>query len=347
MANPSTTYFPLTGDLAVDALTTGYKWVLDSSRIVDFSISNGFFGEYWNSPSEVANYVGAALGTFSYYSNIKFNYVGGFNNPSQAAASGSEINVSLDGANLFFSNPNQYARAFFPSPYDQTAVYAGEEGDVYLNILSPANSLPSYGPGSQGWFVLIHELGHAVGLKHTHDDGGTGRPTFAQLGISWLDKDYGSIMSYNDDAAWNTVAWDPATPMAADVLALQYLYGKNLSTNAGDSVFQLQRTNFFYTLWDASGTDTIDASGSSEGWYILLPDETVSTLVDTKVGYSLPTSDYNASFPTDFVWLTGDYENATGSSFNDVIVGNRFDNIICNCPATSTKLRPIVIVQSG
>ena len=69
MANPSTTYFPLTGDLAVDALTTGYKWVLDSSRIVDFSISNGFFGEYWNSPSVVANYVGAALDTFSYYSN--------------------------------------------------------------------------------------------------------------------------------------------------------------------------------------------------------------------------------------------------------------------------------------
>ena len=57
---------------------------------------------------------------------------------------------------------------------------------------------------------------------HTHDDGGTGRPTFQQVGL--LDKDFISIMSYQDDAPWNETSWDPATPMAADILALQYLY---------------------------------------------------------------------------------------------------------------------------
>ncbi len=52
MANPSTTYFPQTGDLAVDALTTGYKWVLDPSRIVDCSISMRQKSFTPSSPSE-------------------------------------------------------------------------------------------------------------------------------------------------------------------------------------------------------------------------------------------------------------------------------------------------------
>src|SRR5262249_17857738 len=136
------------------------------------------------------------------------------------------------------------------------------------------------------------------------------------------------VMSYQDDAAWNLVSWHPATPMAADVLALQYLYGKNLSTGAGDSTYFLQRTSDYQSIWDASGTDTIDASRSTEGWVINLPNQAYSTLVDTKVGSAVPVFDYDAPLPTDFVWLLGDYERVNGSAYGDVIVGNSFDNVI-------------------
>ena len=88
MSNPTTTYFPITGDVAVDLLTTGYKWVLDATRTVDYSISNGFYGEYWNAPAVVAQYVGVALNTFSQYANIHFNFVGSFTRPDFAAPVG-------------------------------------------------------------------------------------------------------------------------------------------------------------------------------------------------------------------------------------------------------------------
>ena len=37
----------LTGDSIIDGLTYGYKWDLDSSRVVDWTISSGFNGEFW------------------------------------------------------------------------------------------------------------------------------------------------------------------------------------------------------------------------------------------------------------------------------------------------------------
>ena len=105
---------------------------------------------------------------------------------------------------------------------------------MYLNIDSEANSYTSYEPGSQGWFLLLHELGHALGLKHPHDDGGTGRPTFEELNRAGLNDDTTTVMSYFDTTeSLNEVSYDPATPMILDVLALQYLYGKNTSTNSG------------------------------------------------------------------------------------------------------------------
>jgi hypothetical protein len=328
MANPTTSYFAQTGDNVIDSLTNGYRWSLESTRTVDYSISGGFSGEYWNVPMiNVAQYMGAALDTFSYYANIRFNYVGSFSTPVTAGAAGSEINLSLDGSYRFFSNANQWAVGFFPSP-----TYAVHQaGDIFLNIQSAANTLPSYEPGSQGWFLLLHELGHTLGLKHPHDNGGTGRPTFAQVGQLSLDSDLATIMSYNDDGGWNRFSWDPATPMILDVLALQALYGKNQSTNAGNTTFQLIQTNFYTTFWDASGIDTLDASSSNTGWTIYLPNKAFATIVDTKVGLAAPTSDFESAVPRTLKWLAGDYENVIDSRFDDEIVCNDLNNTItCN-----------------
>ena len=76
MANPQPRYFAPTGDSAIDGLTNGYFWLLDSSKTIDYSISNGFHGEYWTVPSStLATYMGTALSWVSNYANIKFNYV--------------------------------------------------------------------------------------------------------------------------------------------------------------------------------------------------------------------------------------------------------------------------------
>ena len=64
----------LTGDNDVDSITSGYYWVLDSSRTLNWSLSNGFKGESWANPIQSQLEISQALNFVSYYADIKFNY---------------------------------------------------------------------------------------------------------------------------------------------------------------------------------------------------------------------------------------------------------------------------------
>ena len=102
MGSPLTRSFYITGDTLVDAMTNGYFWYLDSTKVVDYSLSNGFQGQYWTNPTTTAAYMGAALDTVSIYANIKFNYLGYYTTPLVANSWGSEINLSLSQTGYFF-----------------------------------------------------------------------------------------------------------------------------------------------------------------------------------------------------------------------------------------------------
>ena len=327
MARP--TAFDLTNDPIIDLSTAGYYWQLDSDRTIRWALSNGFNGEFWSNPDKMVQYIDGALDVFSVYSDINFEYVGHFNNPSEAYAKGSDITVSLDGASLFTPNPGVWAVGYPPYSSFDISQYAGASGDVFINVNSEANTLQSYVPGSAGWFLLIHELGHTLGLKHTHDNGGTGRPTATGLGIPEVDIDWASIMSYNDTFDLNRLEWDPATPMFLDVIGLQYLYGANPNTNAGNSVLRIETISDYRTLWDSSGdADYVDAGSTIEGVEIKLPVSFDTPLTTTPVGTAGKLSESNSNIPTSGYWLMGDIENAAGSQFDDRIVGNTFPNIL-------------------
>ena len=232
----------------------------------------------------------------------------------------------MDSKFIFTQSKYTWAIGNFPTTFSDIK-YAGQAGDIFLNIQSEANRLPSYAPGSAGFALLLHEIGHTLGLKHTHDDGGTGRPTFAKLGIQSLDRDWFSIMSYNDDYAWNQLDWNPTTPMALDCLGLMYIYGPNPYTNAGQTTHTIKRTNFYETLWDAGGTDTLDFSTSQEGWVTSLQLFT-DPVLNIKVGITIPAADNNRSSPQSLYWLLGTYENIIGSNYGDYLDGNDVNNSI-------------------
>ena len=170
--------FPLTGDTVVDGVTQGSKWDLNNN-ILKWAVAHGPNTEIWTNPDEVIEKTSIAMASIEEVTSIKTVYTGLFDNPNEAADSGATIVYSLSDSNDVFSGlpSTVWAMSHFPSQNSGTNI----GGDIYLNIDSAANYLESYEPGSAGFYLILHELGHALGLKHPHDDGGTGRPTFNQL----------------------------------------------------------------------------------------------------------------------------------------------------------------------
>jgi hypothetical protein len=151
-------------------------------------------------------------------------------------------------------------------------------GDTWINsaFLFPEG----WAPGTQNFLTLLHEVGHALGLKHPHDAGLSGvlsgwpdNPTvLAFTGTDTLtaESTQTMVMAYNDIpgiSTFNDLAlqsnFAPTTPMRWDIAALQYLYGANMAYNAGDTVYTFDGDGRYnQTLWDGGGNDTIVATGS-------------------------------------------------------------------------------------
>jgi Ca2+-binding RTX toxin-like protein len=64
-------------------------------------------------------------------------------------------------------------------------------------------------------------------------------------------------MSYTAEA---TTAAYASTPQMLDILAIQYIYGANMTTRIGDDVYKFSSTVVNKTIWDAGGDDTLDFS---------------------------------------------------------------------------------------
>lgn len=324
----------------IDAATQGSYWDLSASNVIHWSLTDGFLGEVWLNPNFSVEKISQALGIIEMFIDVDFQFAGYFVDPLVAGAIGADLVYSLYGDDRFGADPT-WAVGFFPNrnfiPSSANGlVYPGwatQAGDIFLNANHHINSQTTFEPGSAGFSLILHETFHALGLKHNHDDGGSGRPTLAEIGADEFNQDWFSVMSYNDQFNIELNKWDPETPMLLDVLALQALYGANLGTNAGNSTHLIPDTSTYTTIWDAGGVDIVDMSLLQEGWKVTLPDIQLSTLVSTKAGAALPITqlaDENEEVPapTALHWLLGDIENVLGTAFDDEIVGNSQNNIL-------------------
>ncbi|WP_448208327.1 M10 family metallopeptidase [Azospirillum sp. sgz302134] len=197
-----------------------------------------------------------------------------------------------------------------------------EGGDVWFGN-SFADPSVSWAPGGYAYLTTVHEIGHALGLKHTHDESGS----FPDAPTN-IDSQLFSVMSYRSyaGAPVNMGYWQDrfaTTPMVDDIAAIQYLYGANMATNAGDTFYSWAPGQaIFETIWDGGGNDTIS-------WW----NQTSDARIDLRPGHY---SDLGPAWTSGFLlesrtlgiayncWI----ENATGGSGDDVLIGNDRDNFL-------------------
>ena len=215
---------------------------------------------------------------------------------------------ALESNTLLFALNTQeedsYAYAYLPEIHPLGS-------DIYMAI-HPTNETMSV--GTEGALTLIHEIGHALGLKHPHE---------VEEGVGPV-----SVLPSEEDSVANTVmSYEESTVEnfkfefnTLDIAALHYIYGPNPNARASDDTYELSstRTNF---IWDGAGVDTIDASKLKAGVTLHLTPGYHDFVGESAASIVTAPGQITVNFGTTI-------ENIVGSAFSDALFGNAQDNVI-------------------
>jgi len=224
-------------------------------------------------------------------------------------------------------------------------------GDVWLNRDENLNSA-DWLPGGDGYATLIHEMGHALGLKH---------PFEAPANGYWLDpaldNERHTVMSYasapnttlivvqgtSSSYSWTTFNLRPSTLMPLDIEALQYLYGANTTYRTGNTNYKWGVSpEILETIWDGGGKDTIDCSNQTLGCVIDLRAGNYSSIAiratdaEKRAGLDLPAF-FISPLPPDTYDGRDNVAIAKGTVIENAIGGAAVDTLIGNQVANDLK----------
>ena len=324
----STTYVSLSYIQEIDALLGGTRWasstitysfpgygsMWSTSTTTGYGPSSGS-GEPWSTSFAPLStpgsgddqiYFAAALQKWANVANLQFTQV-------------ADTSTNVGDIRAAYTPLSGGFQAYAYLPGDSSVA-----GDVWFN--SNGTSATDYWTlGSRANFAVLHELGHALGLKHPFYEA----DFISTILPSSLDTQSYTIMSYSaqagDIAHTTNFSFYPTTPMILDIQAIQYVYGANNSYHTGDDTYSFSdATTYHETIWDAGGTDTIQYTGywnsaidlrsgygSQIGWYVYVQDAYGANL-----------------YAVNNVWIAYGVtiENAIGGSGNDILTGNDANN---------------------
>jgi serralysin len=297
------TFVPASSNSLINALLWGWKW---DSPVLTYSMPNDaagysqYEGVYW-APANGGGGLGfiKSMNGTAFESDIhkvmrNFSDVCGLSLTEDASGAITSLRFAqvdlFDATQDFVANPHAPGRtdndiakgtaeAFPPDPNDPN-IPSHAHGDSWFNTaFSDAN------PGSfefAAW--LLHEPGHALGLKHGHitQNNSNGLETYPALPASKDSQEF-SIMTYRRYIGQDGVGGDdtsdyPTTLMMLDIRALQHLYGPDFTSNSSNTTYLWKPNSghtwingadkgghangnvIFQTIWDGNGIDTYDLS---------------------------------------------------------------------------------------
>ena len=318
MAIASPTFFSATKTDHIDGLISGAYWQLGPDRTISWGL--GDFGYTWTTTGHQV--MQEAFNAWEAVIDVDFEYIGyvdDYRKSTEVFIQPIDIMLSLHD-NTFFNSSSIVGRGLFPntefadrivaSEGNNTISYPQPEGDITFNIEHPVFDMSNL--GSNAFHIVLHEIGHALGLKHPHDGGLAGYTTYQDAGLSNLDDGFLTLMSYDPTSSIWQYGW-ASTPLPLDIIAAQTIYGANTTTHAGNTTHSLLDDGLLRTVYDVSGTDTLDASNIDKGITLRLAQGN-STTVDT--------------LSTVYIAVNTVIENAIGTFFNDTIYGEKGDNTL-------------------
>ena len=337
------------GNQAIDGIVQGTAW---TATTLDFSVpasaayeasdSEAAKGFRSVSPGQhaVADCTLAGATAVPGYASTTLGAVSSFTNEAFTDTGAGAASVMLAS-----SSEPATSETYVPSSAVQSGdVWFGQafDGNPTFDLRNPIR-------GNYAYFSVVHELGHALGLKHGNEAGGVAGET---LPAATDDVEY-SLMTYDSyigSPGQYACGPDssPQTFMMDDIAALQHLYGANFSA-AGPTTYRWDPATgetsingvsqgrpsgnkVFQTVWNGDGREaTYDFSPYASGVQVNLNPGAFSVtaaaqLADLGAGHAAQGNIYNAlqhqNDPRSLI------ANAWGGSGNDVLTGNAADNLL-------------------
>jgi serralysin len=332
---PAIATYGLTGNSYVDGVLGEYKWA-GNSVTYSFPGNGSYYGNSYGTAENITNFgsLGAvqqttarnALKTYASVTNLTFTEIG------ESATQHADLRLAM-------SDKTGSAWAYLPNT-------AAEGGDVWFNISNDYFTSPV--KGNYAFMVFLHEIGHALGLEHTHE--GNVMPQDRDS-LEYTVMSYRSYVGGSTTAGYTNETWGYAQSlMMYDIAAVQHMYGANYATNGGNSSYSWNATTgemlingvgqgapggnrIFLTIWDGGGNDTYDLSNYSTNLKIdLRPGEWTKTSTAQLTKLHWDGSKVAVGNIANALLYQGDMrsliENAVGGSGNDSLTGNDGVNLL-------------------
>jgi serralysin len=334
---------------------SGIASIVKMGKTNDSAVDGILFGKKWASNTLTYSFPTSAV-TYEYTGEAQENFQP--LSDAQKAAMVSILSQYSAVANLHFvevdETSSQHATLRFAESDATTTAYTyypsetAQGGDIWFNDSTHWYDNPV--PGNYAYLTMLHEMGHAVGLKHAQDKTVYGALPKSISAMSYTVMSYQSYVGAPTSSYFNAPTSYAQTLMSSDISALQKMYGANYTTHAGDTVYSwlpdsgstfingisegaTAGNKIFMTVWDGGGNDIYDLSHFTTDVSIDLNPGKWTTTSQTQLANLSGDGQVLAPGNISNAYLYKNnlaslIENAIGGDGNDKITGNSANNTL-------------------